>query len=255
MKTKTALVTGASSGIGYVFAKELAKEGYTVTCVARNEEKLKNLVDSLGGNHRYITADLTDINQLNKVSQDILDTGYSLLVNNAGYGMYDRFENIPLDKYEKMMVLNMNAVVHLSFVFLKNSKPGDALINLSTILSRLAFPGSAVYVASKTFVNSLTESLWYEYKDKGVYVMALQPGLTKTGFHSAALGEKQAHLPKVKYTPESVVSTALKALKKRKKPCVICGRKYKILAFLGGRLLSRKKMITMMGKKSPGLRR
>lgn len=254
METKTALVTGASSGIGYVFAKELAKEGYTVTCVARDEERLKSLVEDLGGNHRYIAADLTDHDRLNDVSQDIVNTGYSLLVNNAGYGMYDRFENIPLEKYESMMVLNMNVVVRLSYVFLKNAKPGDALINVSTILSRLAFPGAAIYVASKTFVNSLTESLWYEFKDKGVYIMALQPGLTKTGFHGAALGDKQAHLPKVKYTPESVVSTALNALRKRKAPSVICGRKYKVLAFLGGRILSRKKIITKMGKKSPGLR-
>lgn len=254
METKTALVTGASSGIGYVFAKELAKEGYTVTCIARDEEKLKSLVESLGGNHRYIAADLTDNIGLNNVSEDIAKSGYSLLVNNAGYGMYDRFENIPPEKYETMMFLNMNVVVRLSYVFLKHAKAGDALINLSTILSRLAFPGAAVYVASKTFVNNLTESLWYEYKDKGIYIMALQPGLTKTGFHSAALGDKQSHLPKVKYTPESVVATALKALRKRKKPCVICGRKYKILAFLGGRILSRKKMITKMGKSSPGLK-
>ena len=254
MKAKTALVTGASSGIGYVFAGELAKEGYTVTCVARSEEKLRNLVEGLGGNHRYIAADLTDSRGLDDVSEDIAKSGYSLLVNNAGYGMYDRFENIPPEEYETMMFLNMNVVVRLSHVFLKHAKPGDALINVSTILSRLAFPGAAVYVASKTFVNSLTESLWYEFKEKGVYVMALQPGLTKTGFHSAALGDKQSHLPEVKYTPESVVATALKTLRKRKEPCVICGRKYKILAFLGGRVLSRKRMITKMGKKSPGLK-
>jgi len=86
MKNKTALVTGASSGIGAVFARELAKEGFAVTCVARSGEKLQGLVKELGSGHRILAADLADSGQLQAVAADVESTGYSLLVNNAGYG-------------------------------------------------------------------------------------------------------------------------------------------------------------------------
>ena len=105
----------------------------------------------------------------------------------------------------------MNAVVSLSFAFLKIAKSGDALINVSSVLSRLALPGSAVYAASKTFVNSFTESLWYEYKDKGIYIMSLQPGRTKTDFHNIALGDKE-NIVKLKQLSESSPSTIKKLI-------------------------------------------
>ena len=95
MQILKALITGASSGIGLVFAKELVKEGYTVTCVARNEEKLNSLVNELGADHRFIRADLTDENDLSAVSQDLTNTKYSLLINNAGYGIYEKVRKHP----------------------------------------------------------------------------------------------------------------------------------------------------------------
>ncbi|NIM12575.1 MAG: SDR family NAD(P)-dependent oxidoreductase [Candidatus Aminicenantes bacterium] len=255
MKTKTALVTGASSGIGLVFAQELAKDGYNLTCVARSEDKLKQLVNDLGNNYRYLTADLSDPDQLSKVCRDVEENNYSLLVNNAGYGMYDWFENFPLDKYENMMYLNMNALVRLSYVFLTHARSGDALINVSSALSLLSYPGGAVYCGTKAFVTNFSESLWYEYKDKGIYVMTLMPGLTKTNFHNVALGAKQEHLPeRLTYTPEVVVAEALKALKARKKPSLISGPRFRFLAALANKLLSRKKMISLMGKNSPALK-
>ena len=80
MNQKKALVTGASSGIGFVFAGELAKDGYGVTCVARSEDKLQNLVQALGEGHRLISADLSDPAQLKKIEQELSDTKYDLLV-------------------------------------------------------------------------------------------------------------------------------------------------------------------------------
>lgn len=255
MKSRKALVTGAGSGIGYVFARELAEEGYTVTCVARREEKLKELVGELGNGHRYLAADLTDINDLAGVSRDIEENDYSLLVNNAGYGIYDRFENIPLVTHENLMFLNMNVLVRLSYVYLKSAREGDALVNVSSALSRLSYPGGAVYCGSKGFVTNFTESLWYEYKDKGIYVMALLPGLTKTNFHNVALGGKQADVPeRMAYPPEVVVGECLKALKARKKPSLISGPRFRFLTGLVNRIMSRKKMIEIMGKDSPGLK-
>jgi len=256
MKNKTALVTGASSGIGAVFARELAHEGYFVTCVARSEDKLQGLVKELGKGHRVLVADLADKGQLQRVVDDVEKSGYSLLVNNAGYGLYGRFEELPMDRQEHLMTVNMNALVRLSHAFLKKAAPGDALINVSSALSLLSYPGGAVYSGAKAFVTNFTESLWYENKDRGVYVMALLPGVTATNFHAVATGNRTAAVPgRMSYSPEVVVKEALAALKARKAPSIISGRLYRFLTFLNTRLMSRKKMITIMGKNSSGLRK
>jgi len=255
MSNKTALVTGASGGIGYVFAQRLAEAGYIVTSVARSEDKLKELTSKLGKYHRYIVADLSNSAQLNTVAEDVEKTGYSLLINNAGYGLYDVFTDMPLDKQQNMMFLNMDALVRLSYVYLQHARSGDALINVSSALSRLTYPGGAVYSGTKGFVTHFTESLWYEYKDKGIYVMALLPGLTYTDFHKVAMGNRKVDLPKnYGYPPEVVVDEAMKTLLARKHPSVISGPKFRKLVNIATRLLPRKKMIIAMGKNNPVLR-
>jgi len=256
MKNKTALVTGASSGIGAVFARELARDGYAVTCVARSQGKLQDLVKELGSGHRILVADLADRDQLQWVAAEVENTGYSLLVNNAGYGIYDRFEEIPLDRHEHLMAVNVNALVRLSHVFLKKAAPGDALVNVSSALSLLSYPGGAVYAATKAFVTTFTESLWYENRDRSVYVMALLPGVTNTNFHAiATAGKTRAGQSMPGYPPEVVVKKALAALKARKRPSVISGPLYRFLTLLNTRLMSRKMMITIMGRRSTGLRK
>ena len=256
MKNKTALVTGASSGIGAVFARQLAKDGYRVTCVARSRDKLENLVKELGPGHRILVADLADKSQLQRVAADVEENGYSLLVNNAGYGIYGRFEEIPVDQQEQLMAVNMVALVRLSHAFLKKAASGDALINVSSALSLLTYPGGAVYAGSKGFVTIFTESLWYEYKDRGVYVLALLPGVTDTNFHAVATaGRIKAGPGGMNYPPELVVKEALAALKARKKPSIISGPLYRFLTFLNTRLMSRTTMVTIMGKNSSGLKK
>lgn len=255
MKNKTAMVTGASSGIGAVFARQLAREGYAVTCVARSEDTLHALAKELGSGHRVLAADLADAGQLQRVAADVESTGYSLLVNNAGYGIYGRFVEVPLEKQEHLMAVNMHALVRLSHAFLKKAVSGDALINVSSVLSLLTYPGGAVYAATKAFVTNFSESLWYEHKDRGVYVMALLPGLTSTNFQAvAAAGRTAAAQTMRSYPPEVVVKKALATLRARKAPSVISGPLYSFLTFLNTRLMSRKTMITIMGKGSTGLR-
>jgi short-subunit dehydrogenase len=254
MNQKKVLVTGASSGIGYVFANELAKDGYGVTCVARSEDKLQNLVRTLGEGHQFMAADLSDPVQLGAIEQELSDTKYDLLVNNAGYAIYERFENSRLENYENLMYLNMNALVRLSYAFLKSAVSGDALLNVSSALSRLSYPGGAIYCGTKGFVTCFTESLWYEYKDNGIYVMALLPGITKTNFHRVAFGGVERDLPQaLACEPEVVVSEALKTLKNRKLPSFISGPRYRWLTGFANRLLSRKKIIEVMGKANPVL--
>lgn len=254
MKNRTALVTGASSGIGAVFARELARAGYAVTCVARSQDRLESLLKELGHGHRLLAADLADRVQLQRVVDDVERTGYSLLVNNAGYGIYGRFQEIPVDQQERLMTVNMNALVRLSHAFLKRASSGDALINVSSALSLLTYPGGAVYAGSKAFVTNFTESLWYECRDRGVYVMALLPGVTETNFLAVATGDSTATGPgRLSYPPETVVKEALAALRARKAPSIVSGPVYRFLTFLSTRLLSRKRMIMVMGKDSPGL--
>jgi short-subunit dehydrogenase len=256
MKNKTALVTGASSGIGAVFVRQLAKDGYLVTCVARSKDKLESLVKELGHGHRVLAADLGDKAQLQRVVEDVEKQGYSLLVNNAGYGIYGRFDEIPVDQQEQLMTVNMNALVRLSHAFLKKAAAGDALINISSALSLLTYPGGAVYAGTKGFVTTFTESLWYEYKDRGVYVMALLPGVTETNFHAVATGGRIKAGPSGKsYPPEIVVKEALAELQAREKPSIISGPLYRFLTFLSTRLMSRKMMVTTMGKNSSGLKK
>jgi hypothetical protein len=254
MKNRTALVTGASSGIGAVFARELARAGYAVTCVARSQDRLESLLKELGHEHRLLVADLADRVQLQRVVDDVERTGYSLLVNNAGYGIYGRFQEIPVDQQERLMTVNMNALVRLSHAFLKRASSGDALINVSSALSLLTYPGGAVYAGTKAFVTNFTESLWYEYRDRGVYVMALLPGVTETNFLAVATGDSTATgRGRLSYPPETVVKEALAALRARKAPSIVSGSAYRFLTFLSTRLISRKRMIMTMGKGSSGL--
>jgi short-subunit dehydrogenase len=256
MTKKSALVTGASSGIGKVFARRLAQDGYSVTCVSRSRDKLEDLVHELGQDHRILVADLSDRAQLKRVVDELESSRYSLLVNNAGYGIYGRFDELPADQQEHMMFVNMNALVRLSHAFLANARAGDALINVSSVLSLLPYPGGAVYSGTKGFVTNFTESLWYECKERGVYVMALLPGVTDTSFHAVAAGNRvSAPQSRPVYSPETVVNDALIALKARKTPSVISGRIYRLLVFLAVKLTGRKMMINIIGKGSVGLKK
>jgi short-subunit dehydrogenase len=252
---RTALVTGASRGIGRVFARELAAAGYAVTCGARSRDRLEALVRELGSGHRVLAADLSDPGQLRQVVLDVERSAYGLLVNDAGYGMYGRFAELPVEQQENMMTVNMNALMRLSHAFLRNARPDDALINVSSVLSRLPYPGGAVYSGTKAFVTNFTESLWYEQKDRGVYVMALLPGVTRTNFHSIAVGGRTGIEPTgPSYPPEVVVQDALAALRKRKAATTVSGFLYRPLLYLSTRLAGRKMLIRYMGKSSPGMK-
>jgi len=252
MNSKKALVTGASSGIGELFARELAKEGYFITGVARREERLQQLVQELGDGHHYLVADLTDRAQLKIVEQELMQHKYQLLVNNAGYAIYNHFSAVSLERHENLMSLNMNALVRLTYVFLEHAAGGDALINVASALSRLTFPGGAIYAGTKAFVTVFTESLWYEYKDKGIYIMALLPGMTFTDFLEVSLDGQDTSWPEVLgHPPKVVVKEAIKALKRRKVPSLISGWKYRFLTNLANRLVGRRKMIEIMGKYNP----
>lgn len=245
--SKRALVTGASEGIGYVFAKRLAAEGYAVTAVARNEGKLKQLVAEIGNGHSYIVADLTTEAGQDAIVQAISTAHFDLLINNAGIAAMGTFTDIPLKRHRDVFVLNIGTVVKLSHAYLNTAKAGDALINVSSALAFMPMPVLGLYSATKAFVTSFSESLWFEQKPRGVYVMGLCPGITSTNFNEHSGGGTAATPKLMTQTPEQVVDTALKALKCHCKPTVISGVVNNIFAFMS-RLMSRKAIASMMGQ-------
>lgn len=242
-----ALVTGASEGMGNVFAKELSKRGYTITGVARNESKLKDLIQHIGQQHAFIVADLsTEAGQL-RIARELESNHYDVLVNNAGVGIVGSFAATSIDKQLAMMRLNCEAVVRLAHAFLKNAKSGDALINISSTLAFTPMASLGLYCATKAFVTSFSESLWFEQKSKGIFVLGFCPGMTSTNFQVNA-GGRVEDLPKnMSQTPEKAVANALKALASRKKPTVISGTKNWIFGSMP-RFMPRKTLVNMLGK-------
>lgn len=252
-----ALITGASSGIGLVFAEKLARQGYTLTLLARREQRLQEIINGFEQDqhqnnhqnyHRALVADLTKPADTERVCAVIAAGQYDLLINNAGAGIYKPFHDTDLSEIETITALNCDAVVKLSDAFLKSAKAGDALINVASMVAFTPYPPAAVYGATKAFVVSLSESLWHEYRARGIYVMALCPGATDTNFFIAADVNRETHPPRsYMQSPEAVVDAGLRALKKRRQPTVIPGWHNKIFAVLM-RLMSRKTLVKAVGK-------
>jgi short-subunit dehydrogenase len=226
------LVTGASEGIGRSFAKRFASLGYAVTAVARTESRLRDLLGELGdGGHTYLVADLSSDTGVASLFEHLSHHSYDVWINNAGFGAYGAFHEVP-DDFERMLRLNCLTLTRVSQAYLKQAKPGDALINVSSIASFLPMPYSAHYAATKAFVTSLTESLWAESKSRGIYVMCLCPGSTDTLFHQSSGGSADRFPAWASQTPDQVVEIALRALRRRSQPLVLCGFQ-KWIAFIG----------------------
>ena len=244
---KNVLITGASEGIGRAFAQRLAVEGYAVTAVARNEGRLQDLLTELGTDrHDYQVADLATGEGVAAVTAILAGKHFHLLINNAGFGIFGAFYKTKLTKLESMMRLNCDALVALSHAFLQRAEKGDTLINVSSALAFMPMPSGGTYAATKAFVTSFTESLWYEQKERGIYVMGLCPGLTATHFHDRAGGDETNRPPAaITQTPEEVVETAMQALAARGKPTVVSGIKNKLATNLT-RMLPRKGIVKMM---------
>jgi len=244
---KAALITGASEGMGREFAIQLAANGYHITAVARNENKLKQLISEIGNNHSCIVADLTTVSGQGKIVQVIAEQRFDLLINNAGMGAVGRFTELLLEKYQEVLILNIETVVKLSYAYLKTARKGDALINVSSSLAFMPMPIVGLYAATKAFVTSFSESLWYEQKSKGIYVMGLCPGIMDTNFAGHSGGGMNKPPKAMIKAPQQVVNTALKTLQSRRKPTVLTHFTDKVFAFLF-RFYTRKAIVSTMGK-------
>ncbi len=144
----------------------------------------------------------------------------------------------------------MDAVVKLSYAFLKTAQRGDSLINVSSALSLLPMPGGSVYSATKSFVTAFTECLWYEFKNTGIKILATLPGPVATPFHEVAGGSTESMDPKMVLSPKEVVNEALKKLQSGKSPSVVNGNMFKLFTKFG-QVLPRKKRLEILSQNSP----
>lgn len=218
----TTLITGASSGIGEVFARKLAARGRNVLLVARSEDKLITLCNELGRSNsiraQYVALDLSEPDAANRLFAEAEKRGLTidLLINNAGFGSMGDFSKLDLARELNMIDLNIKSLVELTWKFIapmRERKQG-AIINVASTAGFQAVPFMATYAATKAFVLSFSEALWEENRPYGIKVMALCPGVTETNFFEAARGKKPP--ARVAQTPEEVVETALKGLDRGK---------------------------------------
>lgn len=210
---QTVLITGASNGIGKACARVFARKGYNLVLVARHREKLEAVKAELNEynvNIKIVVMDLTGEDSAVDLYNDLMleDISIDILVNNAGFGDHGAFHDASWEKQKKMVLLNVVALMQMTYVFgqaMKQRKQGR-ILNVASIAGLCAGPYMSVYYATKAFVLSFSESIAYELKDYNVEVSCLCPGPTKTGFMKAAnLGQS----PMFKlFKPQSAQSVA-----------------------------------------------
>jgi uncharacterized protein len=247
---QTALITGASGGLGATFAQELAARGMNTILVARSADKLQALATELTAKYQqrndFIALDLVPAGAAATLANKVAEMGLQvdLLVNNAGFATYGNFESIELQRDRDQVLLNIATLVDLCHIFIPQmlERKSGSIINLSSVVGFQPIPYMTVYAASKAFVLSFSEGLWAEYGDRGIRVLALCPGATATSFHEVA-GQP---VPDRISTPQEVVVAGLKALE-RQQSYVIPGWMNFFLSGIVPRLLPRK-MTTMVAK-------
>ncbi|MEG4291336.1 SDR family oxidoreductase [Microcoleus sp. C2C3] len=253
----TALITGASGGIGAAFATELAKRQHNLILVARSEDKLQQLAAQLQQEFNIlveiIVQDLTAPGATNAVFDAVVKKGWTvdLLVNNAGFGDYGAFADRPLGKQITMVQLNIVALVELSHLFLQGmrQRKSGSIINVASLAAFQPMPYLSMYAATKAFVLSFSEALWAENKDLGIGVLCLCPGPTESDFAAVAEFPKDwASSSGQKLVPAAeVVQDALKALDKNKSHVVTGGIPNQIIANMP-RLMPRELLVKSVEK-------
>lgn len=217
---KTTLITGASAGIGEVFARKLAARGRDLVLVARSGEKLAALCAELSAAHKvdaqYVASDLTEREAPARLFAETGRRGLEVeaLVNNAGFGAVGEFHRLELENELRMIDLNVRALVELTHRYLgpMRARGRGEIVNVASTTSFQPVPFMATYAATKAFVLSFSMALWEENRAAGIKVLALCPGSTDTNFFRVAGTETPP--PGLVQTPEEVVETGLRALER-----------------------------------------
>ncbi len=222
-----ALVTGASSGIGEVFARRLAARGYDLALVARREALLQALAEELKSQYRIraipLVADLSQPAGIESVEDWIKDCpDLAVLINDAGFGVVGSFANVNRDDHLGMIAVHVLATVRLCHAALPGmlARRKGAIVNVSSTSAFIPLGGNATYGATKAYLNAFTETLANELKGSGIKVQALCPGFTYTGFHDTPPFEGtnfRSHIPKFLWMDAGkVVDFSLNALERGK---------------------------------------
>ncbi|MDQ1474725.1 MAG: uncharacterized protein QOJ99_6205 [Bryobacterales bacterium] len=240
-----ALITGASSGIGETFARQLAARGYDLVLVARRADRLEQLALELPTTVQPLVADLLTDHGLAAVENAIRNcTSLELLVNNAGFGTVGRFWEASLSGQENMHRLHVLATVRLSHAALNRMAKGG-IINVSSVAAFSSSAGNASYCATKAWMNAFTEGLAMDLRNahSPIRVQALCPGFTITEFHDT-MGVGRAGIPSFLWLKSAdVVAASLRGLD-RNQIIVVPGWQYKaVVAFLRYLPLSIKRRI------------
>ncbi|MFC2069600.1 SDR family NAD(P)-dependent oxidoreductase [Chloroflexota bacterium] len=239
--SKTAVITGATSGMGAAYAKRLAADGHDLILTGRRQEIIEKLADELKKkrdvNVNVIIAELSDDNDIQKVIDAIEATeDIEFLINNAGYSGYKKhFIDAETSDYEKMIKVHQIVPMRLISAVLPQMirREKGVIINVSSTAAFTPMPEVGVYGATKSFLRFFSEVLYQEVRDKGIVVQALCPGYTDTNFGKDYMTEEEFNkmLSNFKYmtmSPEAVVEYSMRHLKKSKVNC-IPGAKNKVM--------------------------
>ncbi len=220
-----AIVTGASGGIGLAVARELALRKYDLLLVARSSDKLAAECSRFEQEFKikasFLSLDLADKRSADKLVEwiDVNKAAVSVLVNNAGYGLWGEVAKANFDDLDNMIELNVNMLARLShrlIPYLKQNTPAY-ILNVASTAAYQAVPTLSTYAATKAFVVLFTRGLRHELKNTGIMVSCLSPGTTTTGFISrAGLSELRERAEKVSMTPEAVAKIAVRGMFKGK---------------------------------------
>jgi len=235
---KTALITGASSGIGKEFAKLLASKGYNLVIVARRENLLKALALELSEvKVNIFSIDLTAENAIDDLLKYLSDEQIQIevLVNNAGFGDYNRFDQADISKLQNMIDLNIKVLTDLTYYIGRQMlrRKSGYILNIASTAAFQPGPKMAVYFATKNYVLAFSEAIAYEWKKEGVIVSTLCPGPTQSEFFDHADMTDSVMLKTMKLpSSEAVAKFGLKHLFNGK-TVAVHGFLNKFLIFLG----------------------
>ena len=251
LRSKVVLITGASSGIGKAFAFQLAELGAHLILVARSENELNQIADTIREKYKVncfpIVMDLSQENAARKLFDHTseMKMEVDVLVNNAGVGAIGRFEDFDTNRYHSLLQLNISSLTELTWLYLPSMRARNfgGIINIASAAAFIPIPYVAVYSASKSYVLHFSEALYGELLDTDVTITCLCPGRTKTNFSKVANYSSQNNKVRPSDSPENAAKIGINAFLKGRSTVLSGGQNF-IVSVLP-RFLSRSMVIKM----------
>ncbi len=251
---ETVLITGASSGLGENFADIFAQKGHHLVLVARSEDKLQHLAQTLESQYKVrvtvLVQDLSQPKSAEKIYNQLKNKGIhiDILINNAGFGKIGAFIDEKLSTITEMINLNVTTLTELTALFLPAMKERNSgkILNVASIAAFQPLPNFGVYAATKAYVLNFTEALHYELKETNITVTALCPGPTHTGFAKRANAENVRFF-KNAMNSKTVAEIGYNALMNNKMH-TISGLTNKLMAYSVRLFPSRRLIVNIVGK-------